>query len=101
MVTVRLFFPALVGLLWTAALGAQTPSGTITGRVVDSTTHQPLAGVTVSVEGTARGTARGSDGTFRLGGVPEGNQVIRARRIGYNPQLRSVAVGAGATASVD
>jgi TonB-linked SusC/RagA family outer membrane protein len=101
MVSVRYFFPALVGLLWTAALGAQTPSGTITGRVVDSTTHQPLAGVTVSVEGTTRGTATESDGTFRLSGVPQGNQVIRARRIGYNPQLRSVAVGTGATASVD
>jgi len=101
MATVRYFFPALVGMLWTAALGAQTPSGTITGRVVDSTTRQPLAGVTVSVEGTARGTATESDGTFRLSGVPEGTQVIRARRIGYNPQLRTVSVGTGATASVE
>jgi TonB-linked SusC/RagA family outer membrane protein len=101
MATVRSFFPALVGILWTAALGAQTPGGTVTGRVVDSTSHQPLAGVTISVEGTTRGTATQSDGTFRLSGVPAGSQMLRARRIGYNPQLRSVAVGTGATASVD
>lgn len=101
MATVRYFFPALVGILWTAALGAQTPGGTVTGRVVDSTSHQPLAGVTISVEGTTRGTATQSDGTFRLNGVPAGSQILRARRIGYNPQLRTVAVGTGATASVD
>jgi TonB-linked SusC/RagA family outer membrane protein len=29
-----------------------------------------------------------------------GTQSVRARRIGYNPQVRSVAVGAGATATV-
>jgi len=91
MATVRSFFPALVGILWTAALGAQTPGGTVTGRVVDSTSHQPLAGVTISVEGTTRGTATQSDGTFRLSGVPAGNQTFRARRIGYNPQLRTYA----------
>jgi len=100
MVTVRYFFPALVGMLWSVAMGAQTPGGTITGRVVDSTNHQPLSGVTVSVEGTTRGTATESDGTFRLNGIPAGTQTLRARRIGYNPQLRTVSVGTGATASV-
>jgi TonB-linked SusC/RagA family outer membrane protein len=100
MATVRYFFPALIGMLCTVAVGAQTP-GTITGRVVDSATHNPLTGVTVSVEGTTRGSATQSDGTFRITNVPEGTQVVRARRIGYNPQLRTVAVGAGATATVD
>ena len=102
MVTVRTYFlPALITMLSAVALGAQTPGGTITGRVVDSTNHQPLSGVTVSVEGTTRGTATQSDGTFRLSGLPAGSQTLRARRIGYNPQLRTVDVGAGATVSVD
>ncbi|HYN80148.1 MAG TPA: TonB-dependent receptor [Gemmatimonadaceae bacterium] len=101
MATVRYFFPTLIGLLSTVALGAQTPGGTITGRVVDNTTQQPLTGVTVSIEGTTRGTATQSDGTFRISNVPEGNQVLRARRIGYVPMLRNVAVGTGATATVD
>jgi len=101
MANVRYFLPALIGMLSAVAVGAQTPGGTITGRVVDSATHQPLAGVTVSVEGTTRGTATQSDGTFRLSGVPAGSQIIRARRIGYNPQLRNVAVGSGASAAVD
>src|SRR5688572_14599983 len=101
MSTVRHIFPALTGILWSVALGAQSPSGTITGRVIDSSTQQPLTGVTVLVEGTRLGTVTGNDGVFRLGGVPEGNRDVRARRIGYQSQLRSVAVGAGATANVE
>ncbi|MFN2602488.1 MAG: SusC/RagA family TonB-linked outer membrane protein [Gemmatimonadaceae bacterium] len=100
MASVRFFFPALVvSALWTATLGAQTP-GAITGQVVDSSTHQPLAGVTVLVEGTQRGTVTASDGTFRLSGVPSGTVSVRARRIGYNSQAKPVAVGMGASSSV-
>jgi TonB-dependent starch-binding outer membrane protein SusC len=88
-------------MIWSAALGAQTPGGTITGRVTDSTTHQPLAGVTVLVEGTKRGTVTGNDGSFRLSDLPAGVQVLRARRIGYNAQARSVTVGSGATSTVE
>src|SRR6266550_4786803 len=101
MTTVRFFYPALIGMLSTIALGAQTPGGTITGRVIDNATQKPLAGVQVSVEGTSRGTATDAYGSFRLSGVAAGNQVVRARRIGYTPQLRSVVVGTGATATVD
>lgn len=102
MATFRYVSPALIGsMLWAIALGAQAPTGTITGRVVDSTTQQPLAGVTVLLEGTRSGTVTGSDGAFRLSNVPSGVQSVRARRIGYNTQLRSISVSAGATATVE
>src|SRR4029079_7228216 len=83
---VRSFFPALAALLVTAALGAQTPTGTITGRVADSTTHQPLTGGSLLIEGTKLGTVTAGDGTFRLNNVPSGSITVQARRIGYNPQ---------------
>ncbi len=102
MTLVRYILPAFVGgMLWAVAVGAQTPpTGTVTGRVVDSTTQQPLPGVTVLIEGTQRGTVTGLDGAFRISGVPAGNQRVRARRIGYNPRVATVLVGAGATESV-
>ncbi len=101
MAVARYFFPTFVGgMLCAAGLGAQALSGTISGRVVDSTTQQSLSGVTVFVEGTQRGAVTGSDGGFRLGGVPAGNITLRARRIGYNTQVRSLAIGAGAAATV-
>ncbi|MEO8193697.1 MAG: SusC/RagA family TonB-linked outer membrane protein [Gemmatimonadales bacterium] len=99
MAALRHFLPALVGsALLAVGLNAQTaPTGTITGRVVDSTSQQPIAGVAVQVEGTTRGTMTANDGGFRLSGVPAGPQSVRVRRIGYTSQRKSVSVGAGAT----
>lgn len=101
MATVRYLFPALAGVLWTVALGAQAPSGTITGRVVDSATHQPLGGVALSIEGTKRGTVTAGDGSFRLSDVPAGTQSVRARRLGYIPQVRTVVVGSGVASTIE
>jgi iron complex outermembrane receptor protein len=100
MAAVRYLIPALVGgILWAGSLGAQA-TGTIAGTVVDSTSRQPLTGVTVIVEGTQRGAVTGSDGTFRLVGVPTGTVSVRARRIGYISQAKSIVLGTSGTASV-
>ncbi len=96
MEAVRRFALALVvGLVWSTLLGAQTPvppTGTITGRVVDAVTQQPVADVSVFVEGTRRGAVSGPDGTFTIGGVPSGSQTVRARRIGFSAPVQIVAV---------
>ena len=101
MVMVRYLFPALVGgLLWAGQLSAQNPTGTLGGRVVDSTTQQPVPDVAIVVEGTQRGTVTRSDGSFVLSGVPAGPVRVRARRIGYNSAVQAVTVPAGGTATV-
>ncbi|HVT05496.1 MAG TPA: TonB-dependent receptor [Thermoanaerobaculia bacterium] len=91
-------------LLWAAAsltpLGAQQPTGTITGQVIDSATRQPLAGVNVVVEGTRLGAVTRDDGTFTIVGVPAGTHTVRARRIGYGSVPMVVNVSEGATVSV-
>ena len=102
MVVVRTFLIALVGvLLWSGQLSAQTPAGTVSGRVVDSTTQQPIPDVAVFIEGTQRGTVTRSDGTFILGGVPAGPVRVRVRRIGYSSPVRAVVVPSGGTATAD
>jgi TonB-linked SusC/RagA family outer membrane protein len=98
-------FLLLAGALLCAAaslnpLGAQQPTGTITGQVVDSATRQPLAGVNVVVEGTRLGTISRDDGTFTIGGVPAGTHTIRARRIGYGSVPVVVNVTEGSTVSL-
>lgn len=101
MVVVRHLFAALVGVLFLAVpLGAQAPSGIITGRVVDSTTQQPLPGAAVMIEGTRRGTVTGDDGRFVLTGLEAGTHTVRARRIGYTSQPQNITVAAGATVTV-
>src|SRR4026207_72895 len=100
MAAVRYLIPALVGgMLWAGSLGAQA-TATIAGTVVDSTSRQPLTGVTVIVEGTQRGSVTGSDGVFRITGVPTGTVSVRARRIGYISQARTIVLGTSGTASV-
>ncbi|HEX6628907.1 MAG TPA: SusC/RagA family TonB-linked outer membrane protein [Gemmatimonadaceae bacterium] len=102
MAVVRRFALALLVGLWSTQLGAQTPvppSGTITGRVVDADTQQPVPDVTVVVEGTRRGAVTGTDGTFTIGGVPAGSQTVRARRIGYGAPLQTVNVPNGGSVS--
>jgi TonB-linked SusC/RagA family outer membrane protein len=98
----RFAVPALVaGLLWTIPLHGQGTTGTITGRVIDSTTQQPLSGVSMQVVGTDRRALTGQDGTFLLTDVPAGVQQLRASRIAYALQQQQVTVTAGATASVE
>src|SRR5918996_2020855 len=101
MATVRYFVLAVAGtLLATAQLGAQAV-GAITGRVVDSASNQPIAAVTVRIEGTARGAVTRDDGTYMLGSVPIGAARVRAARIGYAPQVIDVNVTAGAPVTAD
>ncbi|MGI9078947.1 MAG: SusC/RagA family TonB-linked outer membrane protein [Gemmatimonadaceae bacterium] len=101
MTVVRYLFPALVGgLLWTVQLGAQEPTGSISGQVVDSASQTPLAGVAVVIVGTQRGTLTRDDGNYVLPGVPSGTHSVRARRIGYSPLTQTVSVTAGGTATL-
>jgi outer membrane receptor protein involved in Fe transport len=76
----------LASVLWVGAARAQErPGAVIAGRVLAVTENVPLAGVTVSVEGTALRSISDSAGRYRLAGVPPGPQVLLARRIGYAP----------------
>lgn len=88
------------GLLVAVPVSAQVATGTITGRVVDSTSSQPLPNVTVSVTGTQRGALTGPDGRFTITAVPAGAQQVRAARIGYGSRTQQVAVTAGQPATV-
>src|SRR4051812_22522165 len=104
MAVVRRFALALlVGLVWSMTLGAQNPippTGTVTGRVVDADTQQPVPDVSVFIEGTRRGAVSGPDGTFTIGGVPSGSQTIRARRIGFGAPIQTVNVPNSGSVSV-
>jgi iron complex outermembrane receptor protein len=101
MVMVRCLSRALaLTLVAVASLGAQS-TGTISGRVVDSASRQPLAAVSLRVVGTQRGTMTRDDGTFSLAGVPTGAQRIRASRIGFGPQNRDVTVTASGTTNAN
>jgi iron complex outermembrane receptor protein len=102
MAAVRCLIAALViGVTLGTGLSAQGTTGSITGRVVDSTTQQPVANATVSVVGTQVGALTRADGRYFLNGVPTGAQRLRVARIGFGAQEVPVTVTDGATATVD
>ncbi|MBD0254513.1 MAG: carboxypeptidase-like regulatory domain-containing protein [Cytophagales bacterium] len=72
----------LIGLLLAPAARSQPGGGALAGRI-QSVASQPLAGITISVEGTSLGTTTGEDGAFVLGKVPAGTYVLVVSGIGY------------------
>lgn len=94
---------AVVALLCSLVLpaAAQQASGTITGKVTHAGEANALAGVSVSVRGTAISTTTGGDGRYQLRGVPAGTQVVIFRWLGYRPVEATVAVTANATVTAD
>src|SRR5215218_8885265 len=58
-------------------------TGTVRGTVVESSSRRPISDVQILVAGSSMGAVTGSDGTFRLNNVPQGERVLRVRRLGF------------------
>src|ERR1044071_6605542 len=75
-------------------------TASVSGRVVDSATAQPVAGVRVGVVGATIGTLTDRDGRYALQTVPAGTVTLRAQRIGFAAQSRVVALTDGSSAAI-
>ena len=69
-------------------LSAQPP-GSLSGTVTDSLTGRPLAGVSVFLNNTSRGTVTRSDGVFHLA-IPPGDWQLVFSAIGYATVITGV-----------
>jgi iron complex outermembrane receptor protein len=76
-------------------------TGSVSGRVTDSTSGASVEGARVSLDGTSLDAVSGKDGRFRIAGVEPGTHVITARRLGYLPSSRSVTVNSGSETIAD
>jgi hypothetical protein len=70
----------------------QEGSGTITGRVLDAMTNQPLPGANVVVSGLTLGAATDSEGQFRIERLPFGTYSLRTTMVGYMPLVTTDVV---------
>jgi len=87
-------------LLLPALSRAQTPNGTLTGRVTD-TTAKAVAGASVQLAGTPLGTRTREDGSFRIDNVPAGSHALRVRLLGFAPESTTVTITGGATTAAN
>ena len=87
----RRFIGLLLALVASApALLAQT--GTLTGRVLDSSTQEPLPGATVLLTGTSLGAATDLTGRFTLPAVPVDAYTVRVSLVGYETVMEDIEV---------
>ncbi|MQA91876.1 MAG: SusC/RagA family TonB-linked outer membrane protein [Gemmatimonas sp.] len=75
--------------------------GTITGRVIDAQTLQPLPSVQVFIDAVNMGTLTGPNGNYQLVDVPAGNHALRVQLIGYQAESRTVSVISGEAQAVN
>ncbi len=81
------------------SLNAAATTGTITGRVTNSSTGQPIAGARVT-DGT-RSTVTDANGYYTLANVPASSYRVTASATGYRTRGSTVTVSAGATVVVN
>jgi len=98
MAVTRSALAAVLGsFLLAAPLAAQAGTGSVSGRVIDSASNQPLVSVSVRVVGTTAGALTRNDGTYIIAGLQPGAHQLRATRIGFAAKVQSVTVVAGQT----
>ncbi len=76
-------------------------TGSISGRVTDSTTGSAVQGARVTLERTNMSAIAADDGGFRMAGVAPGSYVVTARRLGYLPASHQIAVSTGSETVVE
>ncbi|MDQ8155616.1 MAG: SusC/RagA family TonB-linked outer membrane protein [Gemmatimonadota bacterium] len=95
----------LAGLGWAviapSLLSAQGTQGTITGRVVEVGTNQPVPSAQVMVLGSPAATLTNAEGQFTLRGVLAGTVTVRTLRIGYAESRQQATVTAGQSVTVN
>ncbi|HEU4995585.1 MAG TPA: SusC/RagA family TonB-linked outer membrane protein [Gemmatimonadaceae bacterium] len=85
----------------TVTVGAQAQTGTIVGRVSDRASRTPISGATINAVGSVLSTRTLEDGRFRLSGLRVGQLLVRATRLGYSAEAKTVTVVAGQETTVD
>jgi hypothetical protein len=70
-------------IVLSSMLNAQTNPGSISGRVLDLKTKEPMVGANVILEGTLFGAATDESGRFKILNVPTGKYTLKITYIGY------------------
>ena len=84
----------------TDVLAQATPPHTLTGQVLDQTTHQPIPGATVLLRDLQQVAATAPDGTFTLTNLPPGHFLLEIRSLGYRTAAQTVDTEAAAPVAI-
>jgi hypothetical protein len=94
---------AFIAMMFTAvpSIVAAQLTGTIAGRIVDSTSREGRAGARAAVVGTGRSATSGADGRFVITGAPVGDQRLSVTSPDARPTTIAIRIRAGDTTRVE
>ncbi len=102
--SLRVYFQACLAvvavLVMNAQLGAQT-GVTVTGRLVNSLSGDPIGGATVQIDELRREATSGPDGSFVFDNVPAGAYHLSVHSQGFSSRRTELTVSATAAARMD
>lgn len=75
--------PILFLLILCLPIGALAQTGTLTGKVTETGTNEPLTGVNIFIRGTSFGAASDLDGNFTIRNIRAGEYTVEASYIGF------------------
>lgn len=81
---------ALVYILCFMLASGAIAQNSVSGRVIDSLTRQPVPFANIYFAGTTMGTVTTDDGRFTLSGFPSGKYDLTASFVGYRPSQRAL-----------
>ncbi len=93
---------AMMFIIFTANVSAQTDKGIISGVLVDKQTGDPLISATIMLKGTKLGARTKIDGSFRINNVPVGVYTLELSYIGYTKsEIENVKAAPGEVTKIE
>lgn len=81
---------------------SQSPTGSITGRIINKSTKAPISSITVRVLNTQLGAISSVDGRFTIQNVPAGVYAVKFSGVGFEPFSQTdVVVSSGRPVSLE
>src|SRR5690606_35051460 len=88
-------------MLLATAAGLAAQAGTVTGRVTNAETGQPIASAQVFIPDLDQGVLTQQNGTFIIVNVPAGTHTVSVQRLGFREESQAVTVAAGESSVVN
>jgi iron complex outermembrane receptor protein len=74
------------------------PQNSLTGRITDQTTQEPVIGATIYLPDLRQGASTNVDGIYELQNLPKGKFLAQIRYVGYNSLTKYVTINGATTA---
>jgi iron complex outermembrane receptor protein len=91
----------IIGLIVTSVAAAAQGRVTISGRLLNSLSGDPIPGATVQIDELRRTTTSTSDGAFSFDNVPPGTYHLSVHTQGYSTRRTEVTIATTAVAGLD